>query len=64
MFFIKWVIYLCCMIGILYLVHIFTSYLNVNLYAITVIDVVILLGVTFKAFKTQISSAIQILVKK
>ena len=64
MFFIKWVIYLCCMIGILYLVHIFTSYLNVNLYAITVIDVVILLGVTFKAFKTQISSAIQTLVKK
>lgn len=31
-FFIKWIIYLCGMMGILYLVHLFTNYLNLNLY--------------------------------
>ncbi|KMY78761.1 oligosaccharide flippase family protein [Leuconostoc mesenteroides] len=63
-FFIKWIIYLCCMIGLLYMVHTITNHLNFNLYVIMFIDGVILLGVTFKVFKTHISSAIQILIKK
>lgn len=63
-FFIRWIVYLFCMVAILYVVHSITNYLNYNHFVVTLIDGVILLGGTFKVFKTHVDSAIKILIKK